>query len=703
MSNSPAPSGWPHATSPYHRGEHIVQERTGAREFAERIGRQVIRDYMPEQHREFFRHLSYLFVGTVDKEGQPWATVLIGRPGFVGTDDPRHLRVQITEDRGDPCLRSLAVDADVAFVGIELETRRRNRLNGRVTARNDDLLEVCVSQSFGNCPQYIQSRSLLSLETRPGDVLPEGPNLSTLARRIVAAADTFFIASASPGGGTVSDPTQGVDVNHRGGRPGFLRVVDDPTGSMIEWPDFVGNSAFNTLGNITLNPRAGLLFVDFGSGDVLSLTGRAEILWDAQEVERFQGAQRIVRFFVTRGELRPGMAPARWSEPRQAPQLQRTGIWSESAVAARAAGSTQARPFKITRILQESETVRSLYLRPADGLPIAAHTPGQFLPLSIDIDGQVVRRSYTITNQPGQGEYRLSVKKLADGHAAPPSASRWLHDHATTGTVLTARPPAGEFVLDNKSSSAVVFLSAGIGITPMIAMVDALLSSETERPLRPDRPVWFIHFVRNSEDHAFGAHLRSLARRHSNLHVHVYYSDPLKEDELAKDYDGVGVISKTLLQSLLPLDAYDVYLCGPAGFMQAAYDHLVTLGVGDARIRAEAFGPSSLARRATSGDVSNITAPLPPAAPVAAAEVRFARTGKQVTWRPENGTLLDLAEASGVEASWGCRAGSCGTCRTNVSSGAVSHRPGTAASHGPLNTALICSAVPASEVLTLEL
>ena len=305
------PSGWGRESSPFHPGEMAVQERAGARAFAERAGRQVIRDHMPEQHRAFYAMLPYVFMGSLDRQGRPWASVLSGAAGFLQSPDPQHLIVSALPLPGDPARGNLRVDAPLAFVGVELHTRRRNRLTGKVAQLDGEGFAFKVDQSFGNCPQYIQARA--PTEAPPSDtpaVRVLGPSLDDLSTGIVSRCDTLFIASASPGAGT-DDPVEGVDVNHRGGRPGFVRVETGEGGSVLTFPDFVGNSAFNTLGNIALNPRVGLLFIDFQTGDLVTLTGQAEVIWDGPELRGFVGAERLVRVRVEEAHhlaARPPMA-----------------------------------------------------------------------------------------------------------------------------------------------------------------------------------------------------------------------------------------------------------------------------------------------------------------------------------------------------------------------------------------------------------
>jgi len=259
--------------------------------------------------------------------------MVAGRPGFLATSDARHLTIAARPLAGDPLAENLALGAPLGLLGIELETRRRNRMNGVVTALGDDGFTVEVGQSFGNCPQYIQLRQAESARVAvPRAAEPETAILSVDAVSLVRRADTLFIATAAPGART-GDPNRGVDISHRGGKPGFVRVTRQDGASLLTLPDFRGNFMFNTFGNLALEPRAGLLFIDFDSGDLLSLTGSAEVIWDGPELAAFAGAQRLLRFRVAVGWRLPGALPWRWSAPRQAPQLAATGVWPSQSEA----------------------------------------------------------------------------------------------------------------------------------------------------------------------------------------------------------------------------------------------------------------------------------------------------------------------------------------------------------------------------------
>ena len=320
----------PGRSSPFHAGEQAVQARAGVRDKIEAIGQRVIRDFMPEQHRELFGKLPLLFVGSLDGQRRPWASVLAGGPGFVNTPDERHLRIAATPVAEDPLALALRPGAALGLLGLEAHTRRRNRVNGTVVDCDAHGFTVAVDQSFGNCPQYIQAR-VPHWVREPGTAAQApterlGPGLHAAAIGLVRAADTLFIASAAAQARGHAG-AHGVDVSHRGGRTGFVRVDPTAAGIVLTLPDFRGNFMFNTLGNIAAHPHAGLLFVDHARGDLLQIGGRAEIVWDGAELQSFEGAQRLLQVHVETAVWRPGALPLRWSAPEFASQLAQTGTW----------------------------------------------------------------------------------------------------------------------------------------------------------------------------------------------------------------------------------------------------------------------------------------------------------------------------------------------------------------------------------------
>lgn len=679
MSASPPP-GWDLPDPPFHAGELAVQERIGSRARMAVSARRAIRRYMPEQHRAFYAQLPYVFIGSVDATGQPWASMLFGAPGFLSTPDATLLRVRARPLWGDPLAATLREGAEVAALGVELPTRRRNRAFGVAEAVGPDGFDLRVRQTLGVCPQYIQGRTL-AFTSDPGQ--PEARpvhragRLDAAARAIIAAADTYFVASANPR--AADGVARGTDISHRGGRPGFVRIDDDQT---LTAPDFIGNFLFNTLGNFELEPRAGLLFVDFAGGDMLYVAARAEVIWQGPEVAAFTGAERLVRYRVTEAIRVAGSLPARFSAPDRSPLLARTGSWEDAArTLAAAAQPTAWRPIRIAAVRDESATIRSFTLEAADGGGLPLHVPGQHLPIRLPAAAGGLLRSYTLSDAPNGRDWRISVKREGRG-----GASDWLHDHAGPGTTLEALAPRGEFIFDVAAPRPAVLISAGVGITPMIAMLAGLLVNDG-RTRFPERLI-FLHAARNGREFAFGPHLRALAARHANLSLHIRFSQPDPADAAGQAHDSTGRIDAGLLRRLLPAEACDCYLCGPAPFMQAVHDLLRALGVPEARVHAESFGAAVL-RRDAPADLAG------PGVPVA-----FARTGVTALWR--SGTLLELAEQAGVPAPFSCRSGVCGTCATGLAAGGVTYAEAPAQPPAA-GEVLICCARPNPGGVTLDL
>jgi uncharacterized protein len=309
--------------SPWHAGEREVHRRLGISEEIEAICARNIRPFMPDQHRLLFGQLPFMLVGSVDWTGRPWASLLSGPPGFVQSPGPRLLHVAALPAPGDPLAEALFPGGRVGMLGIELPTRRRNRVNGRILGVDDEGFSLAVEQSFGNCPQYIRTRDYAALRRGPQRVEPfEG--LPAAAWELIREAETCFVASSTPAHDGVAGSA---DVSHRGGKPGFVGVAGD--GALVI-PDYRGNRHFNTLGNLLINPRAGLLFIDFAGGDLLQVTGTAEIVWEGTEVEAFAGAQRLWRLTPMAGQWLRGAFPLRMEGGEASPTTAGTGTWAEA-------------------------------------------------------------------------------------------------------------------------------------------------------------------------------------------------------------------------------------------------------------------------------------------------------------------------------------------------------------------------------------
>jgi hypothetical protein len=268
----------------------------------------MMRDYMPDEHRAFFEGLEYIFLGTVDQNDMPHASIVTGQVGFATTPDPKRLVVQTGPRDGLPAFDGLAIGQPVGVLGLDLSNRRRNRMHGQISALDNSSITIAVIQSYGNCPKYISLRNISDHPTSSTKTeASERLTLESADTDLIAAADTFFIASYVRDGSGA--PYEGVDVNHRGGQPGFVSV-DSP--SQITVPDYKGNYLFNTFGNLLLNPDTGILFIDFETGDQLHLHGQAELIEDEDSVVEFPGAQRLLRVEIKSVRRHAKATELRW-------------------------------------------------------------------------------------------------------------------------------------------------------------------------------------------------------------------------------------------------------------------------------------------------------------------------------------------------------------------------------------------------------
>ncbi|QEI06537.1 flavin-nucleotide-binding protein [Pigmentiphaga aceris] len=294
-------------TFPWHAGEIQLQQRVGVAKRMLELGPRWIRQTVPEQFQDFLSYLPFVVVGAVDAEGNAWASLLAGEAGFVHATDARHVSIAMPRDASDPADVGMSDGLSMGLLGIDLAHRHRIRVNGKVRRTTDDSFSIEVAQSFGNCPQYIHPRHI-EQHAPAADVTVRRAQYMTQLDPALAAmvtqADTFFVASYAD-----TDDGRQVDVSHRGGRAGFVHVGND---GVLTIPDYAGNRFFNTLGNLLVNPRAGLLFVDFASGSLLHLTGDAEVMPDRVGTADFPGAERLWRFTPRQVVYRANALPLRW-------------------------------------------------------------------------------------------------------------------------------------------------------------------------------------------------------------------------------------------------------------------------------------------------------------------------------------------------------------------------------------------------------
>lgn len=356
------------------------------------------------------------------------------------------------------------------------------------------------------------------------------------------------------------------------------------------------------------------------------------------------------------------------------------------------------RKFTIARRVPESADVCSFYLKPHDGKALPAFRPGQYLTFRLQIPGQdkPVVRCYSLSDCVREDYYRVSIRRVGTlkANIPPGLASCFFHDQLREGEIVDVKAPSGSFCLDLESTHPVVFLAAGIGITPLLSMLNALVASG---PL--SRRVHFFYGVGSSREHSFREHLEKLAQVHEQLNLHTSYSRPLEHDTVGTDYHTRGHVSIDLLKKNLPSNNFHFYLCGPPAMMETLIKDLKEWGVPETHIHSEAFGAP------TRSAIAKVTGTSAGAAGDAAGEkkagafaVEFARSGRTEVWRPGDGTLLEFAEKHQVSMACGCRAGNCGTCIIAIRKGEVSYQtePGFQAENG---SCLTCCCIPKSELV----
>lgn len=538
--------------SPFHKGEQQVQSRLGVRDI-EAWAKKVVRDYLPGQHREFHTALPFMVVAARDANDRPWATVLAGEDGFITSPDEYHLAINAKPVTGDALEDAFDSGTDVGILGIELATRRRNRVNGRIVENDAGEMKFRVSQSFGNCPQYIHERAWQRVDDKPSGKSARGAQLTQLQQDWITSADTFFIASGYRGDG--ENAAFGMDASHRGGERGFVHVLSK---TRLQFPDYAGNNHYNTIGNLVLDPRVGVLFMDFETGSLLQITGTASIDWESAQLTDYPGARRLVTIDIEEVIEILGAIGLRWD-----------------------ADAGVVRSLRLVDKIIESRDVTSFIFEARDGGPLADFEPGQHLPIEVSIPGidTPVRRTYSLSSGPLDKRYRITVKREDKG-----TVSRYLHDVLTPGAIVESRPPAGEFMM-TCNVCPLVLVSAGVGVTPMMSILRAVAEEEG------NRPVWFIHGARDGAHHPLADEVRQLVDGRSNIKVHVAYSQPDPQDKMGKSFDSEGRVHGALVAELVGNTDAHYFLCGPTSFMAGVQAELEGRNVLAEQIHTETFGP----------------------------------------------------------------------------------------------------------------
>ncbi len=293
----------------YHSGELAVQARVGVQAEAESLAQKMGGAIITPAAKDFLARQRLAIASTIDSRNRLWASLLTGEPGFLQAIAAQIVKIDAAFIDGDPLEENLRSSDEIGLLAIDLATRKRLRVNGKVKTWGKSEIYLHTQQVYFNCPQYIQKREVKTTVSR-GTSVQIGATLSSQQQKFIQQADTFFIASYHPQGGA--------DASHRGGYPGFVQVLQP---DKLVFPDYAGNNMFNTLGNLVENPQAGLLFIDFATGDTLQLTGKAAIAWDSKKAIQFAGANRLVEFQIEKVKALTSVTSFQWQFKEYSPYL----------------------------------------------------------------------------------------------------------------------------------------------------------------------------------------------------------------------------------------------------------------------------------------------------------------------------------------------------------------------------------------------
>ncbi len=358
------------------------------------------------------------------------------------------------------------------------------------------------------------------------------------------------------------------------------------------------------------------------------------------------------------------------------------------------------RKFEVARKEPEPGQICSFYLEPHDGKkPLPLFKPGQYLTFQLNLPDQPkpLVRCYSLSDGIEDDHYRVSIKRVPpprDKPDVPPGkGSNFFHDHVNEGDIIDVKAPGGHFFLDLNRDSPIVLIGGGIGITPVLSMLNTLVKVGSLT-----REVYFFVGVRNSRDHPFKEHMERLNAEHEKLHLHVCYSKPGEADVEGRDYQHAARVSVDLFKEVLPSNNFNYYLCGPPPLMESVVPAIEEWGVPESHIHYEAFGPASVKKVAKTMDHLSPKEAEDKASASGGLEVVFAKSGQTHKWNAVDGPLLDFAEAKQIHIDSGCRAGNCGTCVVAIKEGDVLYETDLGADLEE-GSCLVCCCVPKSKLV----
>jgi len=628
--------------NPYHEGELNVQRRANEVAIAQ-INAAAIDKTILAGALRFIEQQPMVIVGSVDQQGRVWSSILTGKPGFTRALNDQTLEINLTQPttaEDDPLWRNLLHNQSVGLLVIELGSRRRIRINGRVRKNTNKYLIIEVERAYPNCPKYIQRRDWKRLDTgEPNDSVTceYGKKLGQIQRALIEKADTFFVTSAHP--------EHGIDASHRGGQPGFVQIINN---QQLRIPDFAGNSMFNTLGNFTSYPYAGLIFIDFETGQILQLTGQPEILWQLDDPQNETGGtHRYWQLDITC--WRQSTLPHRfvWEFLDASPYIPEH----------RKTQTKNSISLTVKRIQQETDRVKSFCLRASDNRELPAFQAGAHIQVHLKLlDGSITKRHYSLLNSPADRKtYEIAVLKEPDGRGG----SLYMHEQIHQGDVLQVSIPKNEFTMTTKSEHNIL-IAGGIGITPIVSMLHKLTA---------DNKSCELHYSASTfSDLALRQRVEQLAGDRAHFYA-------------TKEPDGRRMDIDKIMAT--PRPGVQVYVCGPRGLINAVRNSADLLGWPSAQIHFESFHSQ----------------PLPGDRPI---RVKLVRSNKVLTV-PAERTILDTLLEAGISVPHTCKRGECTMCTTQVVSGVPDHRDLCLTANEKKSSMCLCVSRARTDDLALDL
>lgn len=593
-----------YSPSPFHAGEQKIQTLTGAREVSEKLGRSWHSSTLQPGAIQFLAEQQLLYTSSRNKDGQLWASVVAGPRGFLTSPAPSKLVAHpMTRLPGDPA--ELNVGEHVGSLGITLQTRRRERVNGIVTHSHSDSLTLSVQQSFSGCPKYIQARVVeideerleRGAESKACSCTSGNAKLGDAEQKFIKSADTLFLATCWFGNLEAGDGVVGCDTSHRGGPLGFVQVEKPGT---LQFADYVGNFTFTTLGNLMDDPRASILFLDWTTGSSLQLSGRCSILWDEKQLP---GAQRTMKFVTQKWvHIRNALpfktpGPVKWSPYNPLPtsqyceaagkdrieQLFNNYVDQGSAVQMLRCLTVKREALDVMTFAFESYKGR--------GSESVLATPGQFA--SFDFtgikgkDGETLNRTWTISSpaqeMKAKEQFSVTIKKVG-------LVSGWMFENMVPGRVICFRGVDGDFTLDDRMKSVppagVLLIGGGIGITP----IRVLLHDCVSRGI----PVTLLYCTRTLADAVFLEDLQKVAEEGETAKVTITLTNDNQAHGRKNDNGSCqflqGRISAAMLEQVCgDVKERAIFQCGPASMMNAVKAELKILGFPFLNLHQEDF------------------------------------------------------------------------------------------------------------------